>query len=48
MDDRSATAAPLQPSTAERLLSLDARLCGFDMFWIIGGEEIVSGLKRDL
>ena len=28
-----------------RLLSLDAQR-GFDMFWIIGGQEIVKGLAR--
>ncbi|HLX59973.1 MAG TPA: heparan-alpha-glucosaminide N-acetyltransferase domain-containing protein [Planctomycetota bacterium] len=30
---------------AERLLSLDA-LRGFDMFWIVGAEGIVAGLKK--
>ena len=41
------TQAPAQtsPSTqprSRRLMSLDA-LRGFDMFWIVGGEEIVHG-----
>ncbi|EEF57337.1 acyltransferase family protein [Pedosphaera parvula] len=31
------------PSTTKRLLSLDA-LRGFDMFWIVGGEELVHAL----
>lgn len=31
-------------STAQRLMSLDA-LRGFDMFWIIGGGEVLEGLK---
>jgi predicted acyltransferase len=32
-------------ATAQRLLSLDG-LRGFDMFWIIGGQEIVRGLAK--
>ncbi len=39
--DKSAAA------TAGRLMSLDA-LRGFDMFWIIGGHAIVTGLGRGL
>jgi predicted acyltransferase len=35
--------AELRPPAYGRLLSLDA-LRGFDMFWIIGGQEIVKGL----
>src|SRR6266566_2571274 len=30
---------------ARRLMSLDA-LRGFDMFWIVGGEELVHGLYK--
>ena len=33
----------LEPS--ERLMSIDA-LRGFDMFWIVGAEQIVQGLKK--
>src|SRR5258706_3440070 len=33
------------PTPQRRLLSLDA-LRGFDMFWIVGGEEIVHGLYK--
>ncbi len=36
-----AAAAPV----AQRLLSLDA-LRGFDMFWIVGAESLVSGLRK--
>lgn len=43
-------AATAQPSTStqapvRRLLSLDA-LRGFDMFWIVGGEELIHALYR--
>jgi predicted acyltransferase len=34
-----------QVSTSQRLYSLDA-LRGFDMFWIMGAEEIVHGLAK--
>jgi predicted acyltransferase len=34
-----------QVSTSQRLYSLDA-LRGFDMFWIMGAEEIVNGLAK--
>lgn len=38
--------APVEIQTpTRRLMSLDA-LRGFDMFWIVGGEEIVHGLYR--
>jgi predicted acyltransferase len=37
--------AELRQPAYERLLSLDA-LRGFDMFWIIGGEEIIKGLAQ--
>src|SRR5438874_4654957 len=33
------------PYKAERLLSLDA-LRGFDMFWILGGEEVIHSLAK--
>jgi predicted acyltransferase len=33
------------PPPAPRLLSLDA-LRGFDMFWIVGAEELVRGLQK--
>lgn len=42
------TAQPLtvsRPLRTERLVSLDA-LRGFDMFWIIGGTEILMGLGK--
>ena len=39
----SAAAPAPQPVRSERLLSLDA-LRGFDMFWLLGGEQIVHGL----
>ena len=37
--------AELRELTHGRLLSLDA-LRGFDMFWIIGGQEIIKGLAQ--
>jgi predicted acyltransferase len=37
--------AASQPVPSQRLVSLDA-LRGFDMFWIVGGEEIVHALHR--
>lgn len=37
-------AAPANPS-ASRLVSIDA-LRGFDMFWIVGGGEVVAALAR--
>src|SRR4030095_13499369 len=33
------------PSGSKRLLSLDA-LRGFDMFWIVGGEEFIHALYK--
>jgi predicted acyltransferase len=36
--------APVAPDT-QRLVSLDA-LRGFDMFWIVGAEELVKGLEK--
>ncbi|HSZ34392.1 MAG TPA: DUF5009 domain-containing protein [Puia sp.] len=38
-------ASPLGPIGGQRLYSLDA-LRGFDMFWILGAEEIVGTLAR--
>ncbi|HEV2392465.1 MAG TPA: DUF5009 domain-containing protein [Verrucomicrobiae bacterium] len=38
-------AAPQAPPTTRRLMSLDA-LRGFDMFWIVGGEELIHGLRK--
>ncbi len=38
------TAAPVQ-APSRRLMSLDA-LRGFDMFWIVGGEELLHALYR--
>ena len=38
-----ATTDPAAPQKAERLLSLDA-LRGFDMIWILGGEEVIHSL----
>jgi predicted acyltransferase len=37
--------SPLGPIGGQRLYSLDA-LRGFDMFWIMGAEEIVNGLAK--
>ena len=34
-----------RPLVHGRLLSLDA-LRGFDMFWIIGGQEIIKGMAQ--
>lgn len=36
---------PATPALAQRLLSLDA-LRGFDMFWIVGGEELIHALRK--
>src|SRR3954464_15341009 len=36
---------PLGPTGGQRLYSLDA-LRGFDMFWIMGAEEIFDGLAK--
>lgn len=41
----SPTAVPSTPTPNRRLLSLDA-LRGFDMFWIVGGEELVHALYK--
>jgi len=39
------TPATTVPSASQRLLSLDA-LRGFDMFWIVGAEDIVHALSK--
>jgi len=39
--------ADLISTKSERLYSLDA-LRGFDMFWIMGAEEIFSGCMKPL
>src|SRR5437868_4560202 len=38
-------APALRPQSGRRLVSLDA-LRGFDMFWIVGGEEIIQALHK--
>jgi len=43
--DPASDAARTSPPVTERLVSLDA-LRGFDMFWIIGGTEILLGLGK--
>jgi predicted acyltransferase len=42
--DRDSAASPAPPASS-RLISIDA-LRGFDMFWIIGGEEVVRNLAQ--
>jgi predicted acyltransferase len=41
----SPIASPKTQTTNQRLLSLDA-LRGFDMFWIIGADGLVAGLRK--
>ena len=36
---------PLTQTAQPRLMSLDA-LRGFDMFWIVGAEELIRGLQK--
>ena len=36
---------PLTQTAQPRLMSLDA-LRGFDMFWIVGAEELIRGLQN--
>ena len=36
---------PLRQTAQPRLMSLDA-LRGFDMFWIVGAEELIRGLQK--
>ncbi len=36
---------PLSQTAQPRLMSLDA-LRGFDMFWIVGAEELIRGLQK--
>jgi hypothetical protein len=38
--------SPLGPTGGQRLYSLDA-LRGFDMFWILGAEDIFNALQTD-
>jgi predicted acyltransferase len=45
MTTAAVTRAPDAAPGRGRLVSLDA-LRGFDMFWIIGGQEVVKGLAR--
>jgi predicted acyltransferase len=49
MSDTLASPSPLVQATvanpSRRLMSLDA-LRGFDMFWIVGGEELIHGLYK--
>src|ERR1700751_5415992 len=48
MSDTTVLSAATPGSAAaptKRLMSLDA-LRGFDMFWIVGGEEVVHGLYK--
>ncbi|HWY88873.1 MAG TPA: heparan-alpha-glucosaminide N-acetyltransferase domain-containing protein [Gemmataceae bacterium] len=45
MSSNTNQSATLPPESAPRLVSLDA-LRGFDMFWIVGGEEIVHALAK--
>ncbi len=44
MNPQNPSTSPSKPSSA-RLVSLDA-LRGFDMFWIVGAEELVRGLQK--
>lgn len=37
--------APPSPAIPERLASIDA-LRGFDMFWIVGGDEVAHALGK--
>src|SRR3954468_17103128 len=39
------TSIPAIAPAFERVVSVDA-LRGFDMFWILGGEEVVKGLAK--
>ena len=45
MPDDTAASPPSAPPKPERLLSLDA-LRGFDMFWIVGADALVEGLRK--
>ena len=42
---QSHSPAEVPPARPFRLLSLDA-LRGFDMFWIVGAEGLVEGLRK--
>jgi len=39
------SSSPTEGKSSSRLLSLDA-LRGFDMFWIVGGEELIHGIYK--
>ena len=41
----SSSPQPLFKTAQPRLMSLDA-LRGFDMFWIVGAEELIRGLRK--
>lgn len=41
----AAGSTPLPPAKPARLMSLDA-LRGFDMFWIVGADALVEGLRK--
>src|SRR5213078_2390737 len=45
MADEKLTAPPLPGAVSQRLMSLDA-LRGFDMFWIIGAEDLFHALNK--
>src|SRR5207244_2491761 len=45
MADEKLTAPPLPGAVSQRLMSLDA-LRGFDMFWIIGAEDLFHALDK--
>src|SRR5437773_9955028 len=45
MNSHPASDTPVSKPASQRLMSLDA-LRGFDMFWIVGAEEIVHALHR--
>jgi len=45
MADEKLTAPPVPGAVSQRLMSLDA-LRGFDMFWIIGAEDLFHGLNK--
>src|SRR5437870_9738358 len=44
-ETQPAPATPAPASASQRLMSVDA-LRGFDMFWIIGADSLVSALNR--
>ena len=42
---QSSISQPLVQTVQTRLMSLDA-LRGFDIFWIVGAEELIRGLQK--